>query len=208
VANIIELRFSKNVDLCRATQRFSHYYEVEDFVGKIVTWEKMDEFYEKKYSDKMWWCNRYAGANIPDHVFKAFLASDLSDYSPEETRILDIVRDIEEPYYVIMTSDEALYVRDHEIAHAMWYLIPEYHDKARKIVMDNWDEVENIRSHIKRYYADEVMVDELHAYIGVYTRYLLGAFISFPMNMHSQLAILFSTYARDNKPEFISFGRE
>jgi len=44
--------------------------------------------------------------------------------------------------------------------------------------------------------ADEVMVDELHAYIG------------FPMNMHSQLAILFSTYARDNKPEFISFGRK
>jgi len=206
MANIIELRFNNSYDLCRATQRFSHYYEVSGFVGQIKTWKEMDEHYAKTKGNKDWWCNRYAGANIPDTVFQAFLASDLTDYSPEEQKILNIVRDIKGSYYVIMTSNQDLYVRDHEIAHAMWYLVPKYHDKARKIVMDNWDAIENIRDHIKQYYTDEVMVDELHAYIGVYTRYLLSKYISFPMDMHSQLTILFNVYARNNKPRLIDFG--
>lgn len=207
MSRIIEIRFTDSKEMCAATQRFSHYYEIPGFVGKILSWEEMDGYYLQKRGSKTWWQEMYAGANLPDSVFEAFIKANLSDITPQERKILDLVADIEGPYYIIMTSYNALYVRDHEIAHAMWYLDSEYKCKAEKFIMDNWEDLRPVREHIKIHYEDNVIVDELHAYVGVYTRYLNGMFIPYPINVHLQLLSLFEEYSKKHIPKFYHFEK-
>lgn len=205
MSSLIEIRFEDSKQLCAATQRFSHFYEIPGFVGKILSWDEMDDYYHQKHGSKSWWTGRYAGANLPDFVFKAFAESDLDDLSKDEKKILKLVSDIEGPYYVIMTSDDALYVRDHEIAHGMWYLDKEYKDKAEMVIRDNWKDLYLVREHLEEVYNGNVLVDEVHAYVGVYTKYLLSMFVMFPWEVHIALRDLFDKYVKKHTPRFMRF---
>jgi hypothetical protein len=148
---------------------------------------------------------RYAGANIPDWVFKAMQKSKLDDFSGAEQKILDIVNEESGPYYLIATADDCMYVRDHEIAHAMWYLDKEYQTKARAIVDKYLDQIPNVVSHLATHYSGEVLIDEVHAYAGVYSMYLNAQLLSYPLEMHKKLRDLFDEYVDKYKPRLINY---
>ena len=206
MGKIIEVRFEHSRTMCIALQRLCHFYEVPGWIGKDIKWDEMDQFYIKNHGDKYWWANRYAGANLPDFVFKAFENND--DLTGAEKKIMKIVSKEKGPYYVAATAENCLMVRDHELAHAMWYLDEEYRDKATKIVDKYWDKCSILVSHLSQHYDGAVLKDEVHAYVGVYTMYLNGAFVPYPMDMHRELKDLFDEYIVNYEPRFVKYGKK
>lgn len=193
---ILEVRFDKSYDLCHNTYMFSHHYEDPTWNGKVFTRLELDEYYEQLHGDANWWKRRWAGSNIPDHAFKPFLDGRFIGLTDFELSLLDQIRNVDSPYYVIMTSEEALYARDHEIAHALYYTNEEYRARAQEIVSryrkDVFDAIVQLN---KQGYADKVLEDELHVYCGIYYyQYLRELKISVPHSMQIELKNLFDEF--------------
>ena len=169
--SILEIRFANSYELCHNTYLFSHHYEDAEWQGKVFTRAELDEYYEKTHDDAHWWKKRWAGSNIPDYAFDRFLAGDFLNLSDFERDLVDRVRVMKKPYYVIMTSYDAMYCREHEIAHAMWHTNKEYRDKAQSWI-ESWRAagllVEAEKALVKVGYSESVMLDELHVFCGIY----------------------------------------
>ncbi len=192
---ILEIRFDKSYDLCHATYVFSHHYEDPTWHGKVFTRLELDEFYEQNYADCNWWKNRWAGSNLPDHSFEPFLDGRFIGLTDFEEMVLATIRGIDAPFYVIMTSEEALYARDHEIAHALYHTIPEYQTRAQAIVDRYRDQLGEATQKLGQFgYADKVLEDELHVYCGIYHEYFKRSGVLTPADMQQELTALFDEF--------------
>lgn len=196
---ILEIRFASSYELCDATYLFSHHYEDPEWNGKIFTRLELDEYYENKYADANWWKKRWAGSNLPDNVFRPFIEGQFIGLTDFENNLIQVVRGKSAPYYVVMTSESALYCRDHEIAHALWYTNKEYRDEAERILyawkMFDTGLADPIAQLRKAGYSDKVMDDELHVFCGIYYHhYFKQLNINVPMGMRDSLVALFQKH--------------
>ncbi len=195
---ILEIRFDDTYELCNSSYLFSHHYEDPHWNGKVFTRLELDEFYERNYDDAHHWKKKWSGSNIPDYVFERFIMGDFVGLNDFELDLIQRVRGVSQPYYVIMTSNSAKYTWNHEIAHAIWYTNSEYKRKAQEIVEQNRNlgyldrAITCLR---EQGYADHVLNDELHVYCGVfYDVYFARVNILVPSDMRKQLIELFNEY--------------
>lgn len=173
--NILELVFDTGFEACDATYRFSHYYEVDQWIGKITSREELDDFYVKTTGHKDSWKNRWAGSNIPDYAFEPFINGSFKNLTSTEKEIVGLVKKLEKPYYVIMHNG-GYGIREHELAHALWYTNREYRLKALRIIRSNRATLKAAFEVMKRVgYSDKVLRDEVHVYAGIFYKHYLGA---------------------------------
>lgn len=195
---ILEVRFTTSYELCNNTYLFSHHYEIPEWIDKVFTRNELDEFYEQKYADAHWWKKRWAGSNLPDLVFERFIEGDFLNLNDFERSLIDEVSKKNKPYYVVMISDQALYARDHELAHALFYTNEEYKFKALNIV-NYWKNKGMLTLPIKQLksagYSDKVLDDELHTFCGIYySVYFEKLGIPIPYKMTEDLMALYEAY--------------
>lgn len=197
--SILEIRFEKSYDLCDATYRFSHYYEDPDVAGKLLTRDELDAHRIKKDGYVDMWKNKWAGSNMPDTTFAPFIDGRLTGLNAFETKLVNEVKDKTAPYYVVMTSDEGISARPHELAHAMYYTNDAYKSKAIMLINKWLPYLGEARVALTALgYANGVLVDELHVYCGIYfMEYFNVKGIPVPLDMRQDLVKLFKEYGGD-----------
>lgn len=193
-SKILEIRFDKSYDLCDSTYLFSHHYEDPTWMGKVFTRLELDEHYEQTTGDAHSWKKRWAGSNLPDPVFDRFKTGDFIGLNDFETKLVEEIRDKIGPYYVVMTSEEGIYARDHELAHALWYTDPVYKASALSIIDKNRQFLNDAVIKLRQIgYSDKVMDDELHVFCGIYYYHCFHSYgIKVPSDIRAGLTALFN----------------
>lgn len=194
--NIVEVRFKDSFTLCYCTYLFSHYYEDPNFKGKIFTRQELDSFYLSTKGNENWWKKQWAGSNLPDYIFKPFIEGAFKELNAFELDLIELVKSLKEPYYVIMTSDDSLNARDHEIAHALWYTNNSYKTEVLAVLDEYKEEYNKVSAAILNSgYDSSVILDECHAYMGVYYSVFKARYkIELPEELVQKLTAIFKRY--------------
>ena len=191
---LIHLHFDNQYDVTSTFMRLQEFYEspYENIKGKYFTVEQYMDTYADDTGDFSY-TSDWSGFNVPGNVVLDFYDLHWTEFLNKEKDLYTILKPFIEidgsNLYVIGTYKEDTI--DHELAHAMYYLHPEY-----KVMMDNLtNQIMNPYSKdIQKVlrdmgYCDEVMKDEMQAYLSTETYwYLLTHFktINFPWLMVNQ----------------------
>jgi hypothetical protein len=118
----------------------------------------------------------WSGFNVPGYVFDPFFCGFFNPLIQCEKNLLEIVNPYRgSRYYVIGTSEGTdIETLEHELSHALWYTNSEYKTKQ----LENLSEIDSsLKDDIKKHlleigYCNEVLDDELHAYITAWDGHL------------------------------------
>jgi hypothetical protein len=166
---IFEVVADKNDPLPQIFLRPQEYYDNKTFKNKIFTISEIGKWYEGMGDFSMY--GHGSGFNAPDYAFKKFLDGSFNPLSAEEEWLLSNIRqsvDFNKPYYIIGYYNGVESVRKHELAHALYYLSPEYRREANKVLsgIDSNPAFSILYKFLKdQHYDKSVYLDEAHAYI-------------------------------------------
>ncbi len=163
------------IDLGQLFLRAQEFFESPNpgFVGSQFTVAEYVKWYSENVSEEKTFSyfDDFQGYNVPGEVVDKFLETPILDMNPHDllfARIAQAVKVAQNgPYYIVgaRLSKAALY--EHELAHGMWALRPEYHKEAAALVaalpIKVREEMEQALA--KEGYSEAVMEDELHAYL-------------------------------------------
>lgn len=165
------LTMGEKAPLAQTFQRIQEYYESpsEDFRGRLFSKTQFNSWYEKRFKSSYY--EDWSGFNVPDHAFEPFLSGAMSPLDGYEKALIEQVREIPKPFYIIGCLEEDEETLQHEVAHALWYLIPHWHGMAAGIV--NSLDLNDLKRHLLEIgYTQGVLADECHAYCLVDKPYL------------------------------------
>ena len=173
IKNCLLLEFNTQKDLALAFCRVEEYYEGNPKVnGKYLSFV---EFIDAFMTDdgELDYFQYWTGFNIPGNIFIKWSQKNMSEKTYWENALAYAVHsklDLEKPFYVIGGVKGDIEVIDHEIAHALYYMNPEYKD-----MMDtaNYQFYKNLRGEYSKMvkalkkmgYGDNVIKDEVQAYM-------------------------------------------
>lgn len=155
-------------ELASTFLRFQEYYEGPTHKGKIFTRAEYEKWYTEKYG-AFTYCEDWDGFNIPGLVLKPFIEGKFDPLSKEEQQFLEdfVDKDLDSIYIIGVTEGENdSDVYEHEMCHALWYTNKDYYHSAFEIILTYIDEIRPLLSWLtKKGYHDEVIIDEMNAYI-------------------------------------------
>jgi hypothetical protein len=158
---ILHLVFSTREEMCRTMLRFAEHYESPEFRNKIFTLEEFKTWYSK--GGEFTYYTDWGGYNIPGYIFEPFKKGLFKDMTESEQTVLSILPNTTE-FYLIAT-DESYSALKHELAHALYYLNPEYAETVKGI-LTNAPNIEVPFEALKKLgYCEEVLLDEVQAYL-------------------------------------------
>ena len=173
IKNCLLLEFNTQKDLALAFCRVEEYYEGNPKVnGNYLSFV---EFIDAFMTDdgKLDYFHYWTGFNIPGNIFIEWSQKNMSEKTYWENALAYAVHsklNLEKPFYVIGGVKGDIEVIDHEIAHALYYMNPEYKD-----MMDtaNYQFYKNLRGEYSKMvkalkkmgYGDNVIKDEVQAYM-------------------------------------------
>lgn len=173
IKNCLLLEFNTQKDLALAFCRVEEYYEGNPKVnGKYLSFV---EFIDAFMTDdgKLDYFHYWTGFNIPGNIFIEWSQKNMSEKTYWENALAYAVHsklNLEKPFYIIGGVKGDIEVIDHEIAHALYYMNPEYKD-----MMDtaNYQFYKNLRGEYSKMvkalkkmgYGDNVIKDEVQAYM-------------------------------------------
>jgi ribosomal protein S9 len=173
IKNCLLLEFNTQKDLALAFCRVEEYYEGNPKVnGKYLS---LEQFLDAFMTDdgKLNYFHYWTGFNIPGNIYLEWAQQNMSDKTKWELALANVISkklDLEKPFYVIGGVKGDIEVIDHEIAHALYYMNPEYKD-----MMDtaNYQFYKNLRGEYSKMvkalkkmgYGDNVIKDEVQAYM-------------------------------------------
>ena len=121
----------------------------------------------------------WSGFNVPGNVIDKFVDLYSERMLDKEYDLLDLITEHThqwDKYYVIASSkdggnhNDPREVLKHEIAHGMWYLVPEYQAEQQAVVdIINEEHPIFAKKLVEMGYCDDVIDDELHAYFATST---------------------------------------
>lgn len=173
IKNCLLLEFNTQKDLALAFCRVEEYYEGNPKVnGKYLSFvEFIDAFMID--DGKLDYFHYWTGFNIPGNIFIEWSQKNMSEKTYWENALAYAVHsklNLEKPFYIIGGVKGDIEVIDHEIAHALYYMNPEYKD-----MMDtaNYQFYKNLRGEYSKMvkalkkmgYGDNVIKDEVQAYM-------------------------------------------
>ena len=195
--DIVEIEYDTIEEMLEATYRFSHYHEYPEWREKIFTKVDLDKHYEDTKGDPTWWKTKWGGANLRDLDIQPFLDGKYGELDETEQMIVDLVKDKEGPYGIAMYATKTKYVRDHEVAHSLFYLDSDYRHKCKCLIEFHRPELKNLEEKLSPMYDGENMVDELHAYSGVFYSYWAHPQkLIVPKTMRKELVKLFKKHSK------------
>jgi hypothetical protein len=179
--------------MCKAMLRFQEHYESpnDDFRGKVFTLGVYRKWYTEKEGAFSYYAD-WGGFNWPDYVLDPFLEGLFDPLLPEEEVIVNLLRHVPKPFYVIGTSgEEAL---DHEIAHALYYLNKNYRSWVNEQLKDQ-SALKGMRKWLKeQHYHESVFIDEQNAYLATDQSYLDQLDAEYPIELAQRLEKRFRRY--------------
>jgi hypothetical protein len=196
---IFEITSDKKSDVARIVVRLQVHYDHKDFKDKTFS---LDEFKKHYSGDKEFtYYYDWNGFNFPDYTVRNFLAGKFNPLFPEEKWLMDNIKanvDTSKPYYIIGYSNGDEPTINHERAHALYYLSPEY-KKDVDAIIDSIPKPElgTLNEFLKaRNYHSSVYKDEMQAYLMADKDYLIkygGWNDSYELD-HQELNIIFDRY--------------
>ena len=165
--------FDKREQMCKTLLRFQEYYESPKFKKKIFTLKEFKAWYAKsKGLKKFTYSQDWNGFNFPSYVLRPFYQGKFKLLTPAEKKILSTFKNNKGKFYVIATASHGdTHTKEHEIAHALFYLDKQYKVDMRQAVESlNKNDRKKFESYLKKLgYDRSVFMDETQAYIISYT---------------------------------------
>jgi len=208
---IFEITSNSKSAVAKIVVRFQEYYDEKEFKGKIFTLDEFKEYYSK--GGKFTYYYDWNGFNFPDYAVKSFLDGKFDPLSPEEKWLIDNIKakvDLTKPYYIIGYSNDDEPTINHERAHALYYMSPEY-KKSADAIIDSIpkSELGTLTKFMDvRNYHPSVYKDEMQAYLMADKEYLMkynGWQDSYELD-HQELRIIFDRYFRTTDHQFNAGG--
>lgn len=177
---ILHVKMETTRELSTMLVRFQEHYEspLPEIRGKIFTLGMLRARYSEEvtggwtYHGNSLIGGDWAGFNFPDYVIRPFAAGLFDPLSESERDFLSIVQHRQDKFYVIGTSAEDTGTIEHEVCHAHFYLDEDYRKAATALVND-WSESVKMGKMLADWgYCDEVLVDEVHAYVSADYKWL------------------------------------
>lgn len=184
--NVLLLNFKTQKDLTLSMCRMQEYYEASNkqLWHKKFTWATFLDVMTDEQGHLSYF-SFWKGFNLPGHIFLKFFKLFAKDLSPKEKKIYQIVKtkmDIKKKFYIIAYSQPDLKsssnsasdskkklfdVFAHEMAHALYYLVPNYKSKANLLTktMDKGSKEKMTQKLLKMGYGKSVIPDEIQAYL-------------------------------------------
>ncbi len=126
--NILLVTFPSQYLVASTFMRFQEHYESPEFRGRTFTREQFEDWYAKK-KGRFSYYEDWAGFNLPASAFSPFLCGDFAWLTRKERWLIDQVRHLSKPFYVIaMKAGDEKNVFAHEMTHALYGLFPAYRD--------------------------------------------------------------------------------
>ena len=142
--NVFHIAYKNQYLLTSTMVRLQEFYECPNykFRGKYFTHEQfMDWNSSKNEKGEFDYFDQVEGCNIPDYAVKNFVKVFKGKLWTKEKKMLDKLSKIKGKYYLIGTykgNGEKANI-NHELAHAYYYLYPEYKKQMKKLVSDESD---------------------------------------------------------------------
>lgn len=177
---VFVLSFGNHYDLGMRFLRYQEYYEspCPDFKGTVFTLLDYMDWYAKANGGVFSYPDDWAGFNVPGWVFKEVLESGkIEDWNQYDEFMLSIINEIKvklppddsDRFYLIGTRKGDEETVEHELAHAFYYIFPEYKREVNALIA----KLQNERPELVRLvyecledagYDQTVHDDELQAY--------------------------------------------
>jgi hypothetical protein len=203
-SQILHLQFPSRKAMGRTLMRYEETYESPEFRGRAFCREEFRNWYRAQYGSFTYFTD-WDGFNIPDHVFRRFLAGDFDPLTAEEKRVLRAVKAHNASRYYVIATHRATHrsTLKHELAHALYYLYPGYRLRVGLAVLGLGLSLFNVFRFLRRNrYGATVYLDEAHAYVLDGTR---AAELGVPARrlgrVRCRLQRLYTTYLKKAKSE-------
>lgn len=154
--------------------RFQEYYESPRFKGKIFTREEFAAWYVDqsiggKGTGQFTYLGDWAGFNIPSSVLEPFYQGKFDPLTDNERALIDLFEERRNRLFYVFASDDDLdeNASTHEIAHALFYVSPDYKSSVLRILSGIDEETRRRIKIILLHtgYHEDVVDDEMHAYM-------------------------------------------
>jgi hypothetical protein len=156
------IRFDDARTASETFMRFQEHYESPEFAGKIFSREEFEAWYSAQKGGTFTYFTDWTGFNIPSRVVEPFADGRFDPLSRHEALLVQALRNVEGPFYVIATADEKAV--EHEIAHGLFTTNPSYR-KAILAILATTDLEPVFRVLEGRGYMEGVYLDEAHAHL-------------------------------------------
>lgn len=169
--NVIVIHGENRYAISDMFMRLSEYYEGEsdELRGKIFTYEQCQDIFAKENNNRFEYHSSYDGFNVPSNSCINFFNT-FNNFTEKEKFIKAAISKhvtSDKPFYLLGLHLHAA-AMEHELAHAYWYLYPEYKENMSEFITEtfDFDFIQGMSIRLKEMgYADEVIDDEIQAYI-------------------------------------------
>lgn len=169
--------FSNQYLAASTFMRLQEHYESPSprFRGKTFDLESFMDAYAKRHGDAFSYFEDWVGFNVPSRAVKPFLKGKFDPLSRKERALLDIVKDVDEPFYLIGAPASESGIIAHEFVHGLFFTVPKYRADVLACVrsMRHTKPMRRMRKRLRKMgYCTEVLDDEHNAYLvtGLYGR--------------------------------------
>lgn len=172
-------------ELARTFCRFQEHYENPKFRGQVFTLGQLREWY-CSFRGAWTYYQDWTGFNFPSHILDAFKSGSFDPLSRAEYRLLDALKSIPGKFYVIGTSpDSDSDVLPHEMLHALYYSNDGYRNEIDAYFLNVFAQgLSPLKNHLRELgYHEDVIMDEVQAYLGASEDYLIENKISYPKSV-------------------------
>lgn len=166
---VIHFKFDSLYDMSSTFIRYQEFYESPKFRDKAFTLaEYMDWYVSMQDDGKFDYLEQVQGIGLPMYSMYDFERAVLGEFSGREEKLMGYMdHNLDEhEYYIIATATKGdKSALAHEVAHGMYYTIPEYQKEVNAITKGV--KIPSLTKHINKggYYHKAVKKDEFHAYL-------------------------------------------
>ena len=177
--------FDTRYELCMSFIRWQEFYESPKFRGKYFELEEFIDYWAKEFGHGSFdYPSTWNGFNIPGKVIMDWImkadkvgGKDRARETEVLEKLQDITKDgdsISDIYIIAAHKEQAEEDRkasiNHEIAHALYYLYPEYKKRCDKLIKKASSKsiITATRTLLKLGYCRKVLKDEMQAYFSTY----------------------------------------
>ena len=145
--------------------RPQEYYESANpaFRNKIFTFGQLRYWYSEKYGANDYHLT-WIGFNFPSRVLTPFKEGLFDPLTPEENRLLELLRYRKDEFYIIGAQNNS--VLRHELSHALYASNPKYKAEIDNFLHKHKSKLTKTNKYIlNKGYSKDVLNDEIQAYI-------------------------------------------
>ena len=189
---------------CRAQEFYESPYK--EIRGKNFNMVEFQRLYTMRRGESCFaypedWCGFNVPSNAIRNLYYSSKIEDLNQYDTAFHKIIDKItcgtNKNEYKYYLIGAGTGDKQTKNHEIAHAFYYLDPTYKREMNKLIKEinkrSYSKITNFLLNVG--YAKKVINDEIQAYLATGDSYMRDNSIKIPKNITKKFQKVFKQYS-------------